>query len=688
MAWRNWRENAWLSPKSAGAQAGQGGACGPQRFSPLAHSLLAVLGDTGHSAKPKRRKKSDNVVLNKANSSEELPNQPWAASSPASAAGTPEQAFAASEAAEPPRQQKDLAPLLRLRPYVMRHKGMVLFAFIGLALAAAAMLGLPIAVRSMVDHGFAAENPRFINVYFVVVGVLGGVLAAGSALRFYCVTWLGERVTADLRSDVFAHLTALSPSFYEQNHSAELMSRLTADATQIKAAMGAAISQLLRNLAMLLGAVAMMTYTSMRLTFLVVAAIPLIVMPLMAYGRAVRRLSRRAQDEMAEASAYASENLAAARTLQAFTFEQSVINRFRGAVERGFDAARVRTRARAGLTATAISLVFASITAILWYGAHDVLSGSMSAGQLVQFLLYAVFAAGSVAELSEVWGEAQQAAGAAERLSELIAQKPDIVSPARPVPFPAESRGEVVFENVTFHYPSRPEVHALEGVSFAVRPGERVAIVGPSGAGKSTVFSLILRFFDPQEGRVMIDRVSAKDADLRELRRRIALAPQDIALFAGSVFENIAYGVEDASGDEIERAAQMAFADGFIRELPQGYATKLGERGVSLSGGQRQRVAIARAILRDAPILLLDEATSALDSESEKLVQNALERVMENRTTLIIAHRLSTVLSADRILVLERGRIVEEGRHEDLIRAGGVYARLAELQFQTDNGAA
>jgi ATP-binding cassette, subfamily B, bacterial len=623
-------------------------------------------------------------VLNKANSLPITRNHPEAATKPTQGQALPEQATLDLDQGVTPSRRKNLSPLVRLKPYLLRYKKMVAFAFVGLLMAAGAMLGLPIAVRSMIDHGFGAENSDSINTYFVVVGSLGGVLALASALRFYCVTWLGERVTADLRADVFAHLTTLSPSFYERNHSAELMSRLTADTTQIQMAMSTAVSQLFRNLAMLLGSVALMTYTSPRLTLLVLAAIPVIVLPLVAYGRAVRRLSRKAQYEMAEASAYASENLSAARTLQAFTYEGPVVNRFRDAIERGFEVARGRTKARAGLTATAIFLVFASITAILWYGAHDVLRGSMTSGQLGQFVLYAVFAAASVAELSEVWGEVQQAAGAAERLSELMMQKADIVSPARPVSFPDEPHGEVAFENVTFQYPTRPEIHALDGVTFVVRPGERVAVVGPSGAGKSTIFSLILRFFDPQEGRVSIDRVPAPEADLRELRQRIAVVPQDTALFAGSVAENISYGAEDASEEDIKNAARMAFADVFIEELPEGYATRLGERGVSLSGGQRQRIAIARAILRDAPILLLDEATSALDSESEKLVQTALERVMENRTTLIIAHRLSTVQTADRILVLDKGRIVEEGRHDELIHAGGVYARLAELQFKTE----
>jgi ATP-binding cassette subfamily B protein len=491
-----------------------------------------------------------------------------------------------------------------------------------------------------------------------------------------------------MRSAVFAHLTKLSPAFYEQTHSAELMSRLTADTTQIKTAISASVSQALRNVVLLVGALAMMVLTSIELSALVIAAIPVIVLPLMAYGRVVRRLSRRAQDELAAASAYAAENLGSPRTMQAFTFEPVVIGRFDNAVESAFEAARQRVSARAWLTAIATFLVFGSIVGILWYGAHEVLAGSMTGGRLAQFVLYAAFAAGAVAVLSEVWGEVQQAIGAAERLGEIMAVEPQIVSPSEPKPLPEPARGEIRFDGVSFAYAGRQSAPVFRNLSFTVRPGERVAIVGPSGAGKTTLFNLILRFYDPDRGRVLIDGVPVNEADLEAVRRRMSYVPQDPAVFAASIAENIRYGSPEASEEEVRRAARTALASEFIEALPQGYDTLLGERGITLSGGQRQRIAIARALLRNAPILLLDEATSALDAESESLVQTALNRVMQGRTTLVIAHRLATVLGADRILVLDGGEIVEEGTHSSLVEEGGIYARLAELQFRHEAGAA
>jgi ATP-binding cassette subfamily B protein len=586
------------------------------------------------------------------------------------------------------RSRQSLKPLSLLRPYVLNYKGVAVIAFIALLLSSASTLMLPFAVREMIDRGFSAEKENLINIYFAALFAVGALLAFSSATRFYCVSWLGERVVADLRADVFRHLTKLSPAFYEKSHSGEIMSRLNADTTQIKAAVSTSVSQVLRNGVMFIGAVAMMIVTSVKLSLLVIVVIPLIIVPLILYGRKVRRYSRIAQDEVAASSAFASENLAATRTMQAFTSEDSVANRYAAAVQRSFGAAVSRTLRRAMLTASAIFLIFGSIVGVLWYGAHDVMAGLTTGGVLAQFVLYAVLAAASISEFSEVFGEMQSAAGAAERLSELMAVKTDIESPRDPRPFPEHAKGEVTFDNVSFTYPLRPDDRALRNVSFQVRPGERVAIVGPSGSGKSTIFNLILRFYDAQSGSVLVDRVPVEDADLTALRRRISLVSQDTVVFAESVMDNIRYGTPNATDEQVRQAADAALASSFIEQLPQGYNTLLGERGVVLSGGQRQRIAIARAILKSAPILLLDEATSALDQESEKLVQTALESVMRGRTTLVIAHRLATVINADRILVIDGGRLVEEGTHASLINAGGVYARLAGLQLARQESAA
>lgn len=578
-------------------------------------------------------------------------------------------------------RRRSLRPLVVFWPYLARYRAMLAITLVALLMAAGATLAVPMAVRRMIDLGFSAENAAFIDQYFAMMLAVGLVLAVSSAARFYCVNWLGERLVADLRRDVFAHLTRLSPAFFEKTHSGEVMSRLTADTTQMKTAVGVAASQTLRNFVLMVGAVAMMIFTSAKLSALVLVAIPVIVLPLVAYGRSVRQLSRRAQDTLADASAYAAENLAAVRTMQAFTHERSAVGRFTGAVERSFDAARERMRARAGLTALAIFLVFGSIVGILWYGAQEVLAGTMSGGRLGQFVLYAALAAAAMGELSQVWGEIQQAVGAAERLSELLNARSAIASPEKPKALPKPAEGHIAFENVSFSYPSRTDVIALDGISFEVKPGETLAIVGPSGSGKSTIFSLLLRFYDPDAGEVRVDGIPANEADLDELRCRMALVPQETALFADTVAGNIRYGAPGASDDAVREASRAALADTFVSDLPQAYDTELGERGATLSGGQRQRLAIARAVLRNAPILLLDEATSALDTESEKLVQAALDHVMEGRTTLVIAHRLSTVLRADRILVLSGGRIVEQGTHKSLMEKGGVYARLADLQF-------
>jgi len=597
--------------------------------------------------------------------------------------GKDERLFPASAAAEE-ETRASLRPLLALKPYLLRYKGMIAGSLVALIVSAAATLAVPLAVRRMIDVGFSRIEPGLVDKYFATLLGVGLILALASAARFYCVNWLGERVVADLRADIFKHLTGLSPAFYESVQSGEVMSRLSADTTQVKAAASTTISQALRNLVILVGAVIMMIVTSPRLSLLVLFAIPIIVLPLFAYGRVVRSLSREAQDSLAHASAYASESLSQVRVLQAFTHESAASAKFADAVERAFGAAKARTKARAGLTALAIFLVFASVVGILWYGAQDVLAGTMTGGRLGQFVLYAVLAAAAMGELSEVWGEINQAAGAAERLGELLAVQSEIKSPTHPVIMPAPPRGEIAFRSVTFHYPSRPAMSALSGVSFRVKSGERVAIVGPSGAGKTTIFALLLRFYDPQKGTVAVDGVAVSEASLQDLRAHFAIVPQEPALLADTVAANIGYGLGEASRSDIEKAACTAFAHDFIAALPQGYDTMLSEGGVTLSAGQRQRIAIARAVLRNAPILLLDEATSALDSESETLVQRALDSIMQGCTTLVIAHRLATVTRADRILVLDDGRLVEEGTHQSLLGNDGIYARLAELQFATD----
>jgi ATP-binding cassette, subfamily B, bacterial len=591
-------------------------------------------------------------------------------------------AAAADPTAVPARPRLKLRPLASLIPYVRRYRWRAISALGALILAAFTTLAVPIAVRRMIDFGFTARGIELIDSYFLVMIGVAAVLAASSALRYYLVTTIGERIVADLRGDVFAHLTSLSPVFFDEARSGEVISRLTADTTQVKAAVGTSVSVALRNFVLFLGASAMMVVTSPRLSSFVLAAIPVIVLPLYAFGRAVRRRSRFAQDTLADASAYAAELIGAVRVLQAFTNERLGIARFRAAVERAFLAARNSIRARAVLTAIAIFLVSASVVVVLWIGAQDVLSQKITPGRLGQFILYAALAAGALGSLSEIGGEIAQASGAAERLFEILAIKPAIVRPARPLALPLPARGEVAFAEVRFAYPTRSQVLALDGVSFDVRQGEKLAIVGPSGAGKSTIFHLILRYYDPTAGRISFDGVRLAELDPAELRARIALVPQDSVMFATSVRDNIRFGRPDASDAEIVRAAEHAHAGAFIAALPQGFDTQVGERGVTLSGGQRQRIAIARAILRDAPLLLLDEATSSLDAASETQIAAALAELMLERTTIVIAHRLATVLSCDRILVMDEGRIVEQGTHQSLLAAGGLYARLARLQFQ------
>jgi len=581
-------------------------------------------------------------------------------------------------------KRPEKAPLRALKPllpYGLRYRGRIAAALVALVVASAATLTVPVAVRGMIDYGFSANGAGLIDRYFGYMIAVVAVLAGASAARYFLVITLGERVVADLRKDLFGHLSNLDAQFYDTARTGELVSRLTADTTQIKSAFGSSASVALRNLFMFAGAISMMIITSVKLSALVLVAIPVIVLPLVAAGRGVRARSRRAQDTLAEASAYAAENLSSVRTMQAFNAEAETRTRFSHAVEIAFEAARATTAMRSIVTMMAIFLAFSSVIAVLWLGAQDVLAGKMSRGLLSQFVLYAVFGASSLGQLSEVWNEISQAAGAAARIAEILDEKPQISEPAKPKDFPVPARGEIRFDGVHFAYPTRPDVPVLDGLSFEVGKGETLAIVGPSGAGKSTVLQLLMRFYDPQKGAIRLDDIDILEVSPHALRERIALVPQEPVIFGASVAENIRYGRTGAGPEEISDAARRAQAAQFIADMPEQFDTRVGERGVTLSGGQKQRLAIARAMLKDAPVLLLDEATSALDSENEMLVQRALEDIMGTRTTIVIAHRLATVLKADRILVMENGRIVEEGTHSSLLAKGGLYARLAKLQF-------
>jgi ATP-binding cassette, subfamily B, bacterial len=581
-----------------------------------------------------------------------------------------------------------LAPLRPLLPYALRYKTTIAAAFVALLVAAGATLILPAAVRGMIDHGFSTDSAGTVNAYFGAMIGVAATLAIASATRYYFVMTLGERVVADLRADLFKHLTTLDAAFYDTAKTGELLSRLTADTTLLKSAFGSSASVALRNIFMFIGAVIMMFATSPKLAGLALAAIPVIVLPLIASGRSVRKRSRHAQDTLAQASAYAGENLSAVRVMQAAGAQASTVARFRRAVEAAYAAAQSATLMRAIVTALAILVVFTSIVVVLWLGAQDVLAGRMSSGLLSQFVLYAVLGASSLGELSSVWSEVTAAAGAATRIAEILAVEPKIKAPPHPTPAPARWQGAIAFDHVAFAYPSAPDRPALRDLTLRVAPGERVALVGPSGAGKSTIFSLLMRFYDVERGAVSLDGIDVRALDPLALRKAIALAPQDPTIFGISVADNIAYGREGAPREAVVAAAKRAQAHEFILALPEGYDTLIGERGVTLSGGQRQRLAIARAILADAPVLLLDEATSALDAENEAAVQAALHDVMEGRTSIVIAHRLATVLEADRIVVLDEGRIVEEGTHATLSAAGGLYARLAKLQFDTERAGA
>jgi ATP-binding cassette, subfamily B, bacterial len=581
------------------------------------------------------------------------------------------------------RSRVSLSALKPLAPYAFVHRTRIVLALIALAIASAATLVVPIAVRRMIDFGFSDSNAGLIRAYFLAMIGVVAVLALASGARYYLVMTLGERVVADLRADLFSHLTCLDPSFFDGEKTGDIASRLSADTTQLKATFGSSASLALRNLFLFVGAITMMVFTSPKLSAFVLAAIPIIVLPLYAAGRSVRERSRRAQDRLADATAFATESLSAVRVMQSFLAEKFTASRYREAAFGAYEAARAMTQARAIVTAAAIFLAFGSVVVVLWLGAQEVIAGSMTGGALSQFVLFAVFGAGALGQLSEVWNEVSQAAGAAGRIGEIMAVKPRIVAPAQPVKLAKPVRGEFAFQNVRFTYPGRHDDSVLHDVSFRVAPGETVAIVGPSGAGKSTLFQLGLRFYDPGSGSVMLDGVDISKLDPADLRAEIALVPQDAFIFGATVADNIAYGAPGATREAVVAAAKQAAADDFISAMPQGYDTALGERGVTLSGGERQRIAIARAILKNAPVLLLDEATSALDAESETLVQGALETLMKGRSTLVIAHRLATIVNAHRILVIEAGRLVEEGSHGSLMAANGLYARLARLQFET-----
>jgi len=581
------------------------------------------------------------------------------------------------------RSRASLGALKPLAPYALAHRGRIGLALIALTVASAATLVVPIAVRRMIDFGFSDSNAGLIRAYFLAMIGVVAVLALASGARYYLVMTLGERVVADLRADLFSHLTRLDPSFFDAEKTGDIASRLSADTTQLKATFGASASLALRNLFLFVGAMAMMVVTSPKLSIFVLAAIPIIVLPLYAAGRSVRERSRRAQDRLADATAFATESLSAVRVMQSFLAERFTARRYRDAAFGAYEAARTMTQARAIVTAAAIFLAFGSVVVVLWLGAQEVVARQMTGGTLSQFVLFAVFGAGALGQLSEVWNEVSQAAGAAGRIGEIMAVKPRIVAPVRPMKLAKPVRGEFALQNVRFAYPGREDDAVLRDVSFCVAPGETVAIVGPSGAGKSTLFQLALRFYDPASGSITLDGVDLSKLDPADLRAEIALVPQDAFIFGATVADNIAYGAPGATREAVVAAAKQAAADSFVSDLPQGYDTQLGERGVTLSGGERQRIAIARALLKNAPVLLLDEATSALDAENETLVQGALETLMKGRSTLVIAHRLATIVNAHRILVIEAGSLVEEGTHASLMAANGLYARLARLQFET-----
>ena len=572
-------------------------------------------------------------------------------------------------------------PLRRSLPFLRPYTGRIGFALLCLTIAALAALAMPVSIRLVVDYGFSDGNGRAIDIYFIALLILSLIYALSSSLRYYTVMWIGERVVADIRSAVYEHVITMDLTFFEVTKSGEVLSRLTTDTTLVQSVVGAGVSIALRSAFILAGSLVMLFVTSSRLGILLFGLLPVVVLPILIYGRKVRRLSRETQDRVADSSGIAGEVLNAIQVVQAFTMEALQSRRFSDAVEHSFDAARRRLSVAALLSGIIVLSAFGAVVVVLWVGARSVIDGSISAGTLVQFLFYATLVAGSTTAIGEVWSEVQRAVGAMERLMGILDNKPAITSSSESRPFPSDGNNHIVMDDVSFHYPSRPGQLALDSYSLDISPGENLALVGPSGAGKSTVFQLLLRFYDPGSGAIRLDSIDIRDADLLKLRSRIGIVPQQTVLFSGNVMENIRFGNPNATDDEVINAAQAAYADDFIRQLPQGYQTFLGEKGARLSGGQQQRIAIARAVLKDPPVLLLDEATSSLDAESENLLQQALQELMVNRTVIVIAHRLATVKKVDRIIVMDQGRIVDSGSHDDLTAKEGIYARLAELQF-------